>query len=289
MWVFYTIIYAVIIGIFSVFRKKAVENTNIFFSLALSSTFGFLLICWNYSEAVALNWQYILLILLKSFIVAFAWYFEVLSFKKYYLSSLQPLSAIEVVLSFFVSMFVFSEAVAWWQFIGVFVVVLGLFLLNKNDVKDDQKNNISKKYRYQCIMYFVLACIFYASSSLVDRYVMFTATSNQNQYWFMLFVSGFLWLFLLIECLAKKKVLVHKNDFNNTFIYLIGVMLIIADQFYFKALADPSSLLSVISIIRQLSTVVAVIFGAFYFKEPNLKNKLVYLAIIMCGIIIILI
>ena len=105
----------------------------------------------------------------------------------------------------------------------------------------------------------------------------------------MLFVSGFLWLFLLIECLAKKKVLVHKNDFNNPFISLIGVMLIIADQFYFKALADPSSLLSVISIIRQLSTVVAVIFGAFYFKEPNLKNKLVYLAIIMCGIIIILI
>lgn len=145
MWVFYTIIYAVIIGIFSVFRKKAVENANIFFSLALSSTFGFLLVCRNYSEAVALDWQYILLILLKSFIVAFAWYFEVLSFKKYYLSSLQPLSAIEVVLSFFVSMFVFSEAVAWWQFIGVFVVVLGLFLLNKNDVKDDQKNNISKK------------------------------------------------------------------------------------------------------------------------------------------------
>lgn len=45
---------------FRFFEKKAVENTNIFFSLALSSTFGFLLVCRNYSEAVALDWQYIL-------------------------------------------------------------------------------------------------------------------------------------------------------------------------------------------------------------------------------------
>ena len=50
---------------------------------------------------------------------------------------------------------------------------------------------------------------------------------------------------------------------------------------------SPDVLVSVVSIIKQLSTIVAVIFGGLLYKEPNLKMKLAFLFMIMAGIVIV--
>ena len=52
---------------------------------------------------------------------------------------------------------------------------------------------------------------------------------------------------------------------------------------------SPDVLVSVVSIIKQLSTIVAVIFGGLLYKEPNLKMKLAFLFMIMAGIVIVVI
>ena len=39
--------------------------------------------------------------------------------------------------------------------------------------------------------------------------------------------------------------------------------------------------------LKELSTIMIVIYGAMLFKEPNLKKKLIYLAFILIGIIIV--
>ena len=83
--------------------------------------------------------------------------------------------------------------------------------------------------------------------------------------------------------------LVSKSDFKNFYIYLIAFILIIADRFLFTALSQPDVLVSGVSVIKQISIIVSVVFGGIWFKEPKLKNKLAFLAIILAGIVVVLI
>lgn len=244
---------------------------------------------WDFGQAVTLSWEYILLILGKSLIVALAWLFELVALKNYMISSLQPFTAVKVVISFVVAILVFSEPIVWYRFIGVAIIFFGLFFLNKNTKKEDEKVIPSNKARIKCITFFIIGCVCSECSAIIDKVALSSISSMQMQWWFMLFVSAFLWIFFFLACIKSKKMLVRKIDWKNFYIYLAGAILVLGDQLFFKSLSEPDSLLSVVSIIKQISTIVSVIFGAYMFKEPNLKNKLIYLGFIMCGIIIILI
>lgn len=288
MWVLQVIIFSIIVGFFTVLRKKAIENTNIFFVLALSSSIGFLLIGWNFSQALEVDAKTILLILSKSILIAGSWCLELIALKKYYVSVLQPFSVIRVIVTFFASMIVFSEKVFWWQFIGIIIVFIGIFFLNK-DTKKDINESFTKKKKIICILCFILSCILSSVSSIIDKYVMMGVNEFQMQIWYMLFISVILWSCFFIECIIKKKILITKSSWSNVYIYLIAVMLILADQLLFRALTDPASKASIVSVIRQISLVVSVIYGGIMYREPYLKERMVYLGIILFGIIIVLI
>ena len=95
---------------------------------------------------------------------------------------------------------------------------------------------------------------------------------------------------LLLYYLYKRKENAgQKNDWKNWLIYILPVMLIVVDRFMFTALAQPDAMVSVVSVLKQFSNVVSVTFGGLLYKEPNLKNKLVYLAITIVGLVAVLI
>ena len=262
-------------------------------------------ISWSLPEAIAVDGKGIALFLLKSVIVYALWVFELLAFKNYFMSSLQPISAIRVVISFVLSLIVFSEPVIWWRFIGVAIIFCGLILLNEFDRRQLNKDlegsaNLQqeqsqlmlqterKKRRLKAIIFFVISCVLNEISALLDKFYMDEYLPGQMQFWFLLFVSLFAWAGFLFLCLKQKKWLICKKDWGNWFIYVCGIILVIADRLLFTALTYPDVLVSGVSIIKQLTTIVTVIFGGLLYKEPNLKYKLIFLAIMLVGIVIVL-
>lgn len=330
MWILYASIYAILIGFFTVLRKKATEKSNVLFVLAFSSTIGFLLVIWSAGEAFLLNWQNILSILGKSCVVAMSWIFELLALKNYYISSLQPISAIKIIISFVASLLIFGEPFIWWKLFGVAIIFVSLILLNLYDsrliknghtyiknftniykiLKSSNKyelqslkgqesirlslnmngvqQNLNKR-RIKAIIFFVLACICSETSAILDKLIIDQVSTNQMQFWFMFFVSVIIWVAFFILCLKEKRMLVGKADWKNWAMYVFPVILIVADRFLFTALSQPEVLVSGVAIIKQLSTVVSVIFGGLLYKEPKLQYKLIYLAFILVGIVIVVI
>ena len=287
MWIFYSALYGFFNGFYAVFRKKSAEKTNVLFVLALMSTVGFLLSSWYVVFGVSISAESFLFLLLKSAIVCTAWVLELYALKDYFISVLQPLSAVRVVLAFLLAIIVFSEQVFWWQFIGVIVIFIGILLLRTN-TKNEQ-TNISNSIQKRCIILYLIACICQECSSLIDKFTLQTISSYQMQFWFMLFVAIFLWIWFFIVSIKHKKLQANKSDLKNIFIYLAAIMLFVGDQFLFRALNDPASKLSVASMLKQISIIVSVVVGGLVFKEPNLKKKLIFLAMILVGIIIVLI
>jgi transporter family protein len=67
-------------------------------------------------------------------------------------------------------------------------------------------------------------------------------------------------------------------------VVLIGVFLVAADFFYFKALSIEGSLVSVLIIVRRASAVLVFLAGALYFKETSLRRRGIVLAGILAGV-----
>lgn len=290
MWILYICLYGFLIGFFNVYKKQAAKDSSVLSVLTIYTVTGFLLISWKAAEAFTLSYEYILLILLKSAIIVTSWNLELNAIKDYYISILQPLSAIRVVIAFCASILIFSEPSSWMQFVGILIVGIGIALLNN----DKNKNLfISRKVGYKklnkVVIFFLISCILSETSAIFDKFALQNITQNQMQWWFMFFDSIFLILITVVVSLIKKKPVITKSDFKNIYAYAVGLILIVADNLLFTGLMDPASKASIAAVLKQITLVVTVLFGGLMFKEPNLKERLYVLAIILCGIIIILI
>jgi transporter family protein len=69
---------------------------------------------------------------------------------------------------------------------------------------------------------------------------------------------------------------------------LVGVLLVAADQFYFRALAQEDALVSVVALARRASVLVSFSLGGWLFREHLLKQKSGALALILAGLLILL-
>lgn len=85
--------------------------------------------------------------------------------------------------------------------------------------------------------------------------------------------------------------LIHKKrkDFKwHWSIPAVGVLLLAADYFYFKALQDPDALIMLLSAIKRSQILIAVVIGGLVFKEKYKRKKLIPLAGIILGVFFIL-
>ena len=64
---------------------------------------------------------------------------------------------------------------------------------------------------------------------------------------------------------------------------MIAVLLLVADYAYFKAVAEPDALISVISPLRRTSVIIAFAFGILRLKEKNWRMKAPCIGAILLG------
>ena len=57
----------------------------------------------------------------------------------------------------------------------------------------------------------VVACLLHATSAIQDKFIMRSISTNQMQFWFMLFSAILFWIFFFIICIKEKKMLVKKT------------------------------------------------------------------------------
>jgi bacterial/archaeal transporter family protein len=67
-----------------------------------------------------------------------------------------------------------------------------------------------------------------------------------------------------------------------------GLMLVLADQLYMRAVAMDGALISVISLTRRSSVLVSFILGGLLFREGLLLKKLLPLTLILAGVLLLL-
>ncbi|MDE5708638.1 MAG: DMT family transporter [Alistipes sp.] len=218
------------------------------------------------------------LVLLKSAIVLTSWIFGYFGMKHLPITIVGPINATRPVMVLVGAMLVFGERLNFYQWIGVGLALLSLFLLSRSSRREgvDFAHNI-------WIVFVALAAITGAVSGLYDKFIMSRLDT--------VFVQGWYNLYQLLMMAAVVAIVWWPRRHATTpfhwswAIPLISIFLSLADFAYLMALRDSEALISVVSMIRRGSVVVSFLCGAVLFHERNLRAKAVDLAFILVGMV----
>ncbi|GAF04615.1 DMT family transporter [Saccharicrinis fermentans] len=290
MWWLLAIVSALFLGIYDVVKKVSLNNNAVLPVLLFSSLSGAILFVplWLASQSHFISSDHLFFIpsitlkehamlLLKSMIVVTSWIFSFFALKHLPLTIVSPVRATGPLWTLIGAIIIFSERLTTYQWIGI-IITLAFFYLFSIAGKTE---GISFR-RNKWILFLILGTLFGAVSGLYDKFLLQHINRMAVQCYFTFYqVILFVPLVMVIWWPTRKK--------TSPFIWrwsipLIGFFLIVADFFYFYALHIPESMISIVSALRRASVIVAFAFGAYLFKEKNIKTKALYLLGILVGI-----
>lgn len=215
--------------------------------------------------------------LLKSCIVAFAWVFGYFSVKHLPVTLLAPLNASGPVWTMLGALLIYQERMNVLQWTGVAVSLAFYYALSfGGNIRGNEQGS------KQWIFFAFLSILFNSASALLDKFLVRQYDRIAMQAWFSVYTAIIFLVILLVITISRRQTI---PVFHWRWaIVLIGVFLVVADFFYFKALSLPGSLVSVLIIVRRASAVVVFAAGAWYFKETSLRKRGLVLAGILIGV-----
>ncbi|WP_294634638.1 DMT family transporter [uncultured Bacteroides sp.] len=289
MWLLLAFLSATLLGFYDAFKKKSLRDNAVLPVLFLNTVFSslvflpFILVSaytlvldGTMFHVPVVGWDVHKYIIVKSFIVLSSWIFGYFGMKHLPLTIVGPINATRPVMVLVGAMLIFGERLNLYQWIGVLLAVLSLFMLSRSGKKEgiDFKHN-------KWIFFIVLAAVTGAVSGLYDKYLMKHLNPMVVQSWYNVYQVFIMCPIILLLWYPKRK---ESTPFRwDWTIILISVFLSAADFAYFYALSYEDSMISIVSMVRRGSVVVSFLFGALFFHEKNLKSKAVDLILVLIG------
>ena len=298
MWLALAFLSAALLGLYDVFKKRALKDNAVLPVLFLNTLFSSLLFLpfiiishftgWLDGTMVYVaegGWEIHKFILLKSFIVLSSWVLGYFGIKHLPLTIVGPINATRPVMVLVGAFIVFGERLNLWQWVGVLLAIVSFFLLSRSGRKEgiDFKHN-------RWIWMVVLSAMMGAISGLYDKYLMAPVTEGgigldrmAVQSWYNIYQCFMMGAMLLLLWWPRRK---QTTPFSwHWSIICVSIFLSIADFAYFYSLSLPDAMISIVSLVRRGSVLVSFVFGAMLFHEKNLRAKAFDLLLILLGLL----
>ena len=273
MWIALAFLSASLLGLYDVAKKQSLRDNAVlpvlmintavcalfFLPLILASSLG-----WSTVIPEA-GWEAHRLVLLKALIVLSSWVCGYYAMKHLPLTLVGPINATRPVMTLVGALLIYGESLNSWQWAGVLLALLSIFLLNRSGKKEGIRftHNI-------WILLLVLAAVLGAMSGLYDKYLMAPVSAGGaglDRY----FVQGWYNLYQALMMGAVMALIWYPTRHRTTpfrwrwSILFISIFLTLADMAYFYALSNPDALIAVVSMVRRGSVLVSFLFGAWLF------------------------
>lgn len=285
MWMLLTLVYGLIKGAREIFKKKALEKNTVIEVLLIYTFLSFIICIPQAPRALGLTFRQYFWVAVKAFVIFVAWIAGFKAIKKLPISLVGVLDLSRVMFATLLGVIVLGESITVNKGIGLFLVSLGLLLLKfnpfrkKTQISENETDSSFTKGIY--IFFAFLSCILNAISGLLDKILMQEMNSSQLQFWYTLFMVVYYAIYALV-----KRAHISRTVWKNVWIYLLAAGLIAMDQALFIANGYAESQLTVMTLIKQSSVIVAIVAGRFVFKEKDILYKVFCAAIAVTGIIV---
>lgn len=290
-WIFLVLLYGILKGFREISKKKAMEKNSVMEVLFAYTLLSFIFVIPQAPKAFGMETKFYFLIALKSFFIFLAWIFSFHSLKKLPVSLYGILDLSRVLFATSLGVFVLHETLNFHQILGLIIVCAGLLLLKfqppflKKIFKNDEGSVPSLDAQTKSSSFYVFlalaSCLLNAGSGFLDKILMKDISSSQLQFWYMLFLTIYYLIYILI---TREKI--RKTIFKNWWILLLAVMFVIGDKALFIANGMEGSKITIMTLLKQSGCIVTILGGKFIFKEKNTIYRLFCAAMVILGIVI---
>lgn len=282
MWIALVAFYGFAKGVRETIKKKALKTNSVLEVLVVYTVISFIFCIPQAPQATGLTANQYLAIALKAFFVFLAWICGFKALRGLPISIYGVIDLSGVVFSTLLGVIVLKESLNLYQILGLDIVLTGFLLLR---LRKRSTNTIEEKSRTEKMGLMVLlafgCCLFNSLSGLMDKILMKNLNSSQMQFFFMLFLVLYYVIYILI---THTKI--SLSVLKNVWVYVMAILFVAGDKALFMANADPGSRVTVMTLIKQVGTLVAIISGRIVFKEKDVFYRLMCASVILCGIVL---
>jgi len=286
MWVPLILASALLLAFYDVARKHSVNHNAVvpvlFFSTLTGALFFALLMTTTgqFARAVVLSFPNHALVFLKSLLTACMWTCVFYAMRALPISIVAPIRNSAPLWTLLGGILLYHEVPNAWQGVGIAAVLSGYVLFSLAG----RAEGIHFEKHYG-ILLVAIGTLLGAAAAIYDKYLLQIRgiPANSVQFWFAVWLAVLMGILLAVQRGAK----LGRTAFQWRWtIPAVGILLILSDWCYFHAVAQPGMAISVLSLIRRSSVVVAFAVGVVVFGEGNLKRKAVALGAILIGVAI---
>lgn len=298
MWFILALISAVCLGFYDVFKKISLQDNAVLPVLLLNTLIGSLLflplIISSYAGLLLPDSHWFvpsatvethLWVVLKAIIVLSSWICGYFAMKHLPITLVGPINATRPVMTLLGAMLVFQEQFNLWQWAGVALAIFSFFLMSRSGRKEGVNF-----FHNRWILLLILAAVLGACSGLYDKFLLRSPSLGGIglnpifvQSWFNIYQFGLMTLiFAFLWWPIRKSTTVFQWRWS---ILGISIFLALADLVYLYALTEPDVLIAIVSMTRRSSVLVSFLFGAFLWRENNIRAKAFDLLLVFISLI----
>lgn len=288
MWILLAVISSISLGFFDVFKKLSLEHNNVYVVLLMNVLISTVLVSPLIVMSImgnplcALSLKGHGLIFIKSFIVAASFVMGFLSMKYLPLSISGSINAARPILVLLGAIALFGESPNTTQWIGIilgFVSLLWVGFIGRREKVE--------KGAGMWIAFGIVSIVLWAASGLYDKWLLGNGyTPLAIEAWYPFYET--LIMLVVVAFIYKGQFSPDRFHWSKNIIG-ISILIVIADLAYFYSLSYPESLVSVASMIRRGSSLVAFFYGVIVLKEKNLRLKVIDQLLLITGMTLIII
>lgn len=298
MWFILALISAVCLGFYDVFKKISLQDNAVLPVLLLNTLIGSLLflplIISSYAGLLLPDSHWFvpsatvethLWVVLKAIIMLSSWICGYFAMKHLPITLVGPINATRPVMTLLGAMLVFQEQFNLWQWAGVALAIFSFFLMSRSGRKEGVNF-----FHNRWILLLVLAAVLGACSGLYDKFLLRSPSLGGIglnpifvQSWFNIYQFGLMTLiFAFLWWPIRKSTTAFQWRWS---ILGISIFLALADLVYYYALTEPDVLIAIVSMTRRSSVLVSFLFGAFLWRENNIRAKAFDLLLVFISLI----
>ena len=278
MWIWLTLFSAILLGSYDIVKKQAVRNNSVLWVLFGATALSTLFLTPFFSAGPLDDH---LRLMAKAVLVSSSWISGLIAIKLLPLTTVSTIKASRPMFVVIFSLILFQEKLNLMQWGGVLLVTAALFMLGRSSKKEGITFTSNKG-----LVWMVVSVLTGVASALYDKYILGIMEPLFVQSWTNLYISVILALILLVERLRDRQGFrKFRWDWK---LLVIAVLITGSDMLYFFAVNQEDALLSVISMTRRCSVLITFIGGAIIFRENNIRDKAIDLAILLGGLTLLL-
>jgi len=296
-WMLLAVFSAVVLGLYDVAKKASVQDNAVLPVLFACSASGLglmlpLVVLSLVTPALAreqglfiaaLSGTGHLLVVAKAMLVTLSWVLTFFALKHLPISLASPVRASAPMFTLLGAILLFSERPSPRQLSGILAILVAYWAFSLIGRSEGIRFS-----RNAWVWSLFLGTLVGAASGLYDKHLLQGAQLPPlaMQFWFTAYntlIQGALVAFLWWPRHAATTPFRFRWS-----IVAVGALLLLADALYFRSLATPGALVSVVSTLRRTNVVVSFMIGTILFGERNRLPKAVALGGVLAGIFLIL-